>query len=568
MPDTLPNITIPKNTWVNLYAESGIDVGKQLTINNVGASDVFIVVSATMPTDETAYTVALKPRDLPFINNVGDSGLWAFSGNCKGLVNVSEYRLKTTPPKRSAFGEASVAENSPVLQITAQYGLLREVLVAAIGGTATAQDSKFTVSTGTGINNVAAIVSRREAQYKAGQGLSCRITAVFTEGKANSTQQAGLITSESAFAFGFNGTEFGILHARDGELENQELTITTGATVDENASITIDGVNLSVPITNSTAEQNAYEIATYLSANRPGYGFTSNGNKVIALAQLPDFGAGLWDFTSGTAVAVWDEIKNGLIPTETWVRKEDWNVRPDINIDPTLGNVYQIQIQYLGFGGIKFYVEEPITGELVLVHIIQYANTSTRPSVSNPIFRVGWAARNTGNNTDIIVQGASGTAYVEGKINYDAIPNGANHNQSGISTTRTNVIAFRNRLTFNEKANRAEIIPQLLSLASDTNKIAVFEIIEDPVVGVGEFLEFEYLDEVNSLMEASKTPSSIVGGKVIASFNVTLGGIPPIDMQKVLKFQSPNSTYSIAAFVVGTGTGAVMSASGTWQEDL
>jgi hypothetical protein len=137
--------------------------------------------------------------------------------------NVSQDLMLT------AFGEQAVAMDTPVMQVTAQYGLLSEVLTANIGGTTTASDSNFVASTGTGANNVSAIVTTRQAQYKAGQGLKAKFTAFFTAGKANSTQQAGFINSEAAFAFGYNGTEFGILHARDGELENQALTITTPA---------------------------------------------------------------------------------------------------------------------------------------------------------------------------------------------------------------------------------------------------------------------------------------------------------------------------------------------------
>lgn len=568
MSDTLPNIPLNANEWVDLYAQSIIPVGVQVIMYNNGDSDIYYTVSSVQPSlSNTAYKV-MRPRDLPVVLGINIAGLWGLSPTDNGKVNIDTYIPVDLQPQRSAFGEAMIAQMSPILQITAQYGLLNDVITAALGGSVSTIDSKFSVSTGVGANNVAAIVSSREAQYKAGQGLSCRITALFTEGQPDSTQQAGLITSESAFVFGYNGDEFGILHSFDGQLENQELTITTGAAGSENADITVDGFPLSVPLTSGSAEFNAYEIAIFLDANRPGYGFTSNGNKVIALAQLPDFGAGLWDFTSATAIASWLEIKDGMIPTEFWTPKDQWNVNPTINIDPSLGNVYQIQIQYLGFGGIRFFVENPINAELELVHIIRYANTSLVPSVSNPIFRIGWAVRNKGNTTDIVVQGSSGVAYIEGIIEFDGIPNGASQNQPNVGMVRTNVLGIRNRTTFNETANRAEIIPQLLSLATDTNKIAVFEVVQDPIVSSSDFLEWQYIDETISLMETSTTPAIITGGKVVASFNVTIGGIPPIDMQKVLKYQSPGVTYSISALVVGSGNLANMAASLTWQEDL
>lgn len=466
----------------------------------------------------------------------------------------------------TAFGEASVANPSPVVQITGQYGLLDDVLTATLGGTTETIDSKFSVSTGTGASNVAAIVSRREAQCKAGQGLLCRITAVFSQGVANSTQQAGFITSESSFCFGYNGADFGIVHSRDGQLEYQELLVTSSAVGNQAATITVDGVDYIVNLTTGTEVHNAFEIATSLNTQVGGYSFTSNSNTVYALAQLPDFGGGSFAFTSANAVASWTQIQNGTIPSETWVNKADWNVRSDIDIDPALGNVYQIQMQYLGFGGIRFFVEDPETAEFVLVHVIQYANSATVPSVSNPIFRVGWAVRNTGNTTDIILQGASAAAFIEGKIEYDGKPRGFCQTQPSVGVTRVNVLGFRNRLTFNGTANRAEIIPLILSLATDTTKIAVFEIIQDPVPSGGDLI-WSYVDQNLSLMEVTTDNTPIVGGTPVACINVTSGSAAVLDMQKILESQSPNAEFSITARVT-SGLLSEMSASGTWKEDL
>lgn len=467
----------------------------------------------------------------------------------------------------AAFGALSVAEDRPLIQVTAQYGILDDILTAVLGGTATTADSKFIASTGTGANNVAAIVSSREAQYKAGQGLKARFTAIFTAGVPNSGQEAGLITSESAFAFGYNGSEFGILHATGGSLEDQDLEITSGATGAENATITVDGVPYTVALSNSTAEQNAYEIAVYLNANEPRYRFTSNGVIVTALARLPDFGVGAFAFSSATATGTWTEISNGVIPAESWTPKEEWNVNPNIDIDPTLGNVYQVQIQYLGFGGIKFYVENPETADFELVHILEYANTSTLPSVPNPIFRVGWAARNTGNTTNISVQGASAAVFNEGEVYYDGRPRGLCHTQTGIDATRTNVLALRNRLSFNGAANRAEIIPKLLSFSTDSSKTGIFEIIKGPEVGPTDFLEWQYADETLSLMEYSTSDVEITGGTPIACFTITSAGINPIDVESILEFVSPFETFAITAKVSG-GAAADMDVSATWKEDL
>lgn len=469
----------------------------------------------------------------------------------------------TQPLPLTAYDQLLVANDSPVMQITAHYGLLDDVLPINLGGTTSTANSNFITSTGTGANNVSAIVSSREIQYRAGQGVRCMISALFTQGVPNSTQQAGFITSESSFAFGYNGADFGILHSRGGNLENQELTLTVGASGSENATVNIDGNPYSVPITSGTTEHNAYEIATYLDATVPGYNFTSVQSIVYALAQLPDFGGGSFTFSSATATGSWVQIQSGVLATETWINQADWN-GDAVTIDPTLGNVYQIQAQYLGYGGIFFWVKDPATSRFVLVHTLHYESTDTVPSVSNPIFRIGWACRNTGNTSDIQVKGASAGAFTEGVVHYDGRPKGICEAHLNVGTTFENVLAFRNRLTFNGEANRAEIIPILLSLSTDTTKIAVFEILENPIV-TGSLVFNSY--GATSLMETANDSVVITGGDVVACFDVSAAGALLVEIDKVIEAMLPGVTYSIAAKVT-SGANSEMDAALTWKEDL
>jgi hypothetical protein len=462
----------------------------------------------------------------------------------------------------TAYDQLLVSESSPVMQITAHYGILDDVLVAAIGGTGTTLDSNFIASTGTGANNVSAIVTSREIQYRAGQGIRCQISALFTQGVADSTQQAGFITSESSFAFGYNGVDFGILHSNDGELESQELTLTTGAGGAENATINIDGNPYVVPLTTGTTEDNAYQIAIYLDANVPGYNFTSVQSVVYALAQLPDFGGGSFTFTSATAIGAWVQIKAGSLAVETWINQADWNGYA-VTIDPTLGNVYQIQAQYLGYGGIFFWIKDPLTSRFALVHTIHYESTSSVPSVSNPIFRIGWACRNTGNTTDIQVKGASAAAFTEGRIHYDGRPKGICQENLSVGVVFENILAFRNRLTFNGEANRAEIIPLLLSLSTDTTKTAVFEILANPVV-IGELIFSSY--GASSLMETA-SDAVIMTGEVISCFDVSATGSLLVDISKIIESMPPGVTYAVAAKVT-SGAASEMDMALTWKEDL
>lgn len=471
----------------------------------------------------------------------------------------NERRLKVdSDAVTSAFGELMTAQETPITQISAEYGLLG-VVVANLGGTTSVSDGMFVCSTGAGTNNVSAILSARECNQRPGQGLVTKFSALFTDGVPNNTQESGLISSESVFAFGYNGVDFGVLYASAGQLEIQSLQITVGATTNQNATITVDGVSHIVAITNSTINQNAYEIAVALNLIEPRYRFSSNEDKVIALARLPDFGDGLFSFSSGTALAVWTEVLSSVIPTEVWVKKSDWNVAPDFNVTPSNLNDYKIQIQ----GNINFFIKDEEDGKFKLVHIIKYIDNAIKPSIANPTFRIGWATRNTGNTSDIIVKGAYTSAFIEGALKYNQTPLGKDSLQLSVGSVATNVISFRNRSVFKGRPNRAEIIPILLSLGTDSIKSVIFEIISRPTTT--EFMSWEYIDIDNSIMEYS-TSNVPVSGNDVAVFVVSSNG-KDVDMQKLLEFQIPTSDFSITARTT-SGSASTMIASGTWKEDL
>ena len=91
MANSLPDINIPANAWVDLYAASGIVVGTKVNIHNKGASRVTVAVNATEPlTTHTGVFLApvgVGAPSIPLQNEDGDAGLWAYSFG-GGSVNV------------------------------------------------------------------------------------------------------------------------------------------------------------------------------------------------------------------------------------------------------------------------------------------------------------------------------------------------------------------------------------------------------------------------------------------------------------------------------------------------
>jgi len=88
MSDTLPDVTLPAKTPVNLYAETGITVGTKVRVQNITSSDVRVHVGTVAPTMGVSGAGLLVPGQSGE-NTQGDSGLWAWSVT-GGAVQVVE----------------------------------------------------------------------------------------------------------------------------------------------------------------------------------------------------------------------------------------------------------------------------------------------------------------------------------------------------------------------------------------------------------------------------------------------------------------------------------------------
>jgi hypothetical protein len=220
----------------------------------------------------------------------------------------------------------------------------------------------------------------------------------------------------------------------------------------------------------------------------------------------------------------------------------------------------------LGFGNIRFYVEDETHGGPVLVHQLEYANKNVIPSVGNPTFRIGWLVRNLGNTTDLTVSGASAAGFVEGSNVIDTLPRAVESVTTDIGTTQTNVITIRNRFHFGDKINRADIVPLMLSMGTEGNKGAFFRLVAN-----AEFngdMNFNYVDKVNSVAEVSTDTVELVpdSGRFIASFLVTQQGrVVSSNDFKTRIF--PDDQLTLSASVTATPA-AVMTGATVWQEEL
>lgn len=472
---------------------------------------------------------------------------------------------------KTAFGELQVAQMEPITQISAQYGTFANVFTAIDdggSGSTAIIDGKYSCSTGTASDGLASVLTSRQLAYRPGQGALARFTSVFSTAAPNSLQAAGLITAENSFAFAYSGTTFGILYTHDGRSEAQELELTSPSVGAGNVSVTVNGIVYPIAVSGSGLEStDVYEIAEGLNAVVPNYTFTSNttgsASTVIAQATIPG-PQGAFAFSSGIgATGSWAQLVAGQSSIQEFIPKTEWNVNRSIVIDPTLGNVYQIQFQYLGFGAINFYVEKD-DGDFELVHQLKYPNTSTTPSVTNPTFRIGWFANNFGNTTDITVQGSSAAGFIEGTIQDKGGYRSRGNNQTSVSAL-TNIISIRNRIHFGERINRAEILPAILDVATQANKPAFFVIVINPVFAGP--MVWEYDEKENSITEYSNSKIGVSGGRAALTLTVSSNTSRDLVLEELESFLNPGDVLCVAA-QVSSGAAGDMQASFSWDEEI
>ena len=89
MAATINDIVVPKGTWTDLYAASGVSVGTAVTVINTGSTDLHLAIKATAPAS-FPFGIPLYAGPIGSTALVGASevGLWAYSANDTGYINV------------------------------------------------------------------------------------------------------------------------------------------------------------------------------------------------------------------------------------------------------------------------------------------------------------------------------------------------------------------------------------------------------------------------------------------------------------------------------------------------
>lgn len=188
-------------------------------------------------------------------------------------------------------------------------------------------------------------------------------------------------------------------------------------------------------------------------------------------------------------------------------------------LDTTKGNVFQIDYQWLGFGGIFYYVEDPLTCQFVLFHRTSYTNAFEVPSTANPN---GFGLFAYAQHTDFSATPAAGctvsassmSLYSEGVVPLYGPRRSITHTKNATSTV---VLAIRVSTTFpvgSAYANRQQIRLMDIDVAKNGgSKTGVFQVVLNPTTLPS--ASWSAFNANTSVAEVDTTATTLTGGTVV-----------------------------------------------------
>ncbi len=524
-----------------------------LTTEESNFKEGVVVVSAT------------EPRDPP------DGLLWLDTG----AANMAQDVSITTPI--TAFSEVAVAEPTPIAQIQFPYNINPGLVIAQdhASGTVTQANNLAVISTGAAANSSGVMLSRVPLRYNPGQGGLVRFTSLFTAGVANSTQYGGVGDPSDGYFFGYNGTAFGIMRRSGGQVEIRTLTVTTKSTTAENITITLDGDSSGdvVAVTDATATDattTANEIAAHdYSSVGDGWDANAVGDTVIFISHSAGSKSGSYTLSGATtAVGSFASTIVGVSNTEVVVAQSSWSEdvmdgtgTSGITLDQTKGNVYQIRYQWLGFGMISFWIENPANGRMVLVHRIEYANAETATSVNNPTLPLYAASHNTSNTSDVVMKVGSMSAFVEGKTNGGLIRHGTAVTYTGIGTTETPLFTLRTNEVHAGTVNRVRLRMQFATISVEA---AVASTIRVKINGVLTGASFSDIETGVSVAQVDTSATSISGGREQLAVGMAKSDSEILNLTAAMFLLNPGDTLTVTGQATASTVAGV--ASFNWEE--
>ena len=509
----------------------------------------------------------------------------------------------------TAFDEPFAVGITPVIQADVMYGLDPDVWITTKlnGGDVTVtENTTWQVSSGTTAGGYARLATASYMAYQPGQGSMFRWTAAFTTTDSESTdpyptknslgidnivQNTGPIDREDGYSFGYSGStandasrKIGILHRRAGRAETRALTITTAPTGNQTATITLNGVAYTVAITappgGGGVNYTANQIAKALKAqSSPANLWDIEGceGRITFTYYSPGAKTGTYSFSStgtGTlAVGTFSQIYAGATPSDTWTYVDQWD-NQTIQFDPSKLNVYGVDLRWLGAGRVRFFMEDPATGKIVLVHTQRWSGQYLVPHVNKPSLRIVYRSGTTNlaitPSRNVVVTGASVMTAIQGAITQTRPSQGWYdiNTSSKAKDTVHHLISIQNPYVRNSSVNKSSLIVQSLTVAVQGSDPSVIYVVKNSI-GTSSILVFQNIPNSTTSMfcqySNTETSTNLAVERISNIQTVGVNGTATFNLADYNLMLNPGETVSIflnsSSIISRTATGL------TWKVD-
>ena len=449
--------------------------------------------------------------------------------------------LKVSSGSYDSLNNSLVQQITPTVQNYFIYGVplhtQLSVQFTATGGTITTSTEKNAINLNitTAIGSFAVQRSRRVVKHYPGYGNGISHQAKFDgNAVANSLQFVGVGNSETDIYFCYTGDVFGCRYSSGGKLHIVSLLITTASTGATNATVTLNSVAFTVPLTNAGGdlEFTAHEISKGVGgAGFTGWDVEHIGTTVFFIAGSVGARSGTYSFTHASAVAAFTTGEVGAALNTTFIPRTSWNgVSPLIaDLDPTKVNIYQIEYSWFGSANLLYKVFNSTSRQYELVHSVSFANVVSSLGISKPNMYLQKGVASLGSTTALTLFSSSSFAGTYGMLKLQDSPIVSVSNTRSISSsTQTNVLVLQCAKLLNNTATQSEIFLETLTVASDGNRAVRIRVILNPTTlgadTTGDYDTFTYINPTQSLTLYDTTSLTYTGGTVLREYIVGKDG--------------------------------------------
>ena len=339
-----------------------------------------------------------------------------------------------------------------------------------------------------------------------------------------------------------------------------DTVITNTGTVTQSNGFALIGTGTT---TASTSLMQSFDRLSYV----PGVGlicrftaiFTSpiaGTKQVVGMGSMTDgYGFGYNGLNFGAV-----RINNG---TESWTYQSDWDntadaeTIPELSFSPQLLNIFQMDLQWLGAGQTRYFINNYYTGGFENVFTDKFTNTATTTHSRNPSMPLFGYTENGATTDDIVVQIPSMSMSLQGEAKPLQVPWGVESPEVAISSgVETVILSIRNKTTYQSIENRIKAILKSVKVATEASaaKPAVIRVYHDCDISGGSWVDVNTADSsMEYNLTGARTNGHIVNGDSVAQSGTSNINLSDIDLylgpgQSLTLTIETNATSDTAAF--------------------